>query len=172
MSETETENGENGGEEFVQQPSDETVAAGEHINWDQLAEEETNPGGVVNPYAPPEEQGMELQPKVFGPPQYGSPDPVTSASRLVTLEDGHPLDPGVMPEDHPSAISEDYAVGTVDPVDGEETAPADEEVNATDGAKELAEAEGVDLSQVEGSGAEGRIVKGDVEDYIAERDNA
>src|ERR1051325_10177025 len=51
-----------------------------------------NPTGVVlpapsrlqNPYMSEEEQGMEITPKTFGPPQYGSPDPATAASRLVT----------------------------------------------------------------------------------------
>lgn len=39
-------------------------------------------------------------------------------------------------------------------------------VNATDGAKELAETEGVDLSAVEGSGSGGRITKSDVEKHL------
>ena len=47
-----------------------------------------------------------------------------------------------------------------------------EAVNATDAAVELAEAENVDLSSVEGSGEDGRILVGDVEDAIAEREEA
>lgn len=42
-------------------------------------------------------------------------------------------------------------------------AETDEEVSATKAAAELAEELGVDLSAVEGSGAEGRITKSDVE---------
>lgn len=103
---------------------------------------------------------MEMEAKTFGPPQYGSPDPASAASRLMTLEDGHPL-AGL--EEGTAAISEDY---------GTETTPAsDVEIDATDGAKELAEEEDVDLSQVQGSGAEGRVTKGDVEDFIAKRDD-
>jgi len=37
-------------------------------------------------------------------------------------------------------------------------------IDATDGAKALAEKEGVDLSEVEGTGKEGRITKPDVKD--------
>jgi pyruvate/2-oxoglutarate dehydrogenase complex dihydrolipoamide acyltransferase (E2) component len=43
-------------------------------------------------------------------------------------------------------------------------------VNATDGAIKLADEEGIDLSTVEGSGENGRIVKGDVEAAVAARD--
>lgn len=39
----------------------------------------------------------------------------------------------------------------------------DDGPDATDGARELAEAEGVDLSTVEGTGAGGKITKADVE---------
>lgn len=41
-------------------------------------------------------------------------------------------------------------------------------VNATDSAIELAEAEGIDLSSVQGSGADGRITKADVQAAIGE----
>lgn len=41
------------------------------------------------------------------------------------------------------------------------------EIDATDGAVELADAEGVDLSKVKGTGEGGRVTKGDVEDYVA-----
>lgn len=40
-------------------------------------------------------------------------------------------------------------------------------VDATEGARALAEAEGVDLDQIGGSGQGGRIVKRDVEAYLA-----
>lgn len=41
-----------------------------------------------------------------------------------------------------------------------------EEVSATDAAEELAEEEGVDLSDVEGTGADGKVLKSDVQDAI------
>jgi pyruvate/2-oxoglutarate dehydrogenase complex dihydrolipoamide acyltransferase (E2) component len=158
-------------EDFEQQPSDETVAAGEAINFDNI-ENELNArqlGGVIqNPYASPEEQGMELTPKTFGPPQYGSPDPLTSASRLATLEDGHPLDPGLLPAGTPAAISDDYGLQVTDASPLE----TDEDVDATDSARELATQEGVNLRDVEGTGADGRVTKGDVEDYIEARENS
>jgi pyruvate/2-oxoglutarate dehydrogenase complex dihydrolipoamide acyltransferase (E2) component len=40
------------------------------------------------------------------------------------------------------------------------------EVDVTSGAEELAEAEGVDLSALEGSGKDGRITKADVKSAI------
>lgn len=148
-----------------------------------------NPTGVVlgsssglqNPNMSPEEQGMEMTPKTFGPPQYGSPDPATAASRLVTLEDGHPLD--TVPEDHPSAISGDYAQdvlgveqapGTHHIADIDRHATGDfsvennEQIDATDAARELANENSVDLNEVAGTGADGRVTKDDVENYIAE----
>lgn len=156
-------------DDFEPQPSDETTAEGEAINFDNV-ENELNSrqlGGVIqNPYASPEEQGMELTPKTFGPPQYGSPDPTTSASRLATLEDGHPLDPGLLPEGHPAAISDDYGVQIEDAASGLGTGENDSEVDATSGARELAKTEGVDLREVEGTGENGRVTKGDVEDHL------
>lgn len=50
----------------------------------------------------------------------------------------------------------------------EETAAA--EIDATPAAAELAEAEGIDLATLEGTGKEGRILKGDVEAAIKARE--
>ncbi len=44
-------------------------------------------------------------------------------------------------------------------------------INATDGAIALAEAEGVDLALVEGTGAGGRIIKADVTAYLVSLDD-
>lgn len=58
-------------------------------------------------------------------------------------------------------------------VEVEETTGEEEPaVNATDGAAELAAAEGIDLSLVEGSGDNGRVQKPDVEKLVQERDGA
>lgn len=161
--------------EHVQKPADETIAAGDHMDLDAMdaqveaerAAGAASPTGYVppasspNPYVSEEMQGMEMEAKTFGPPQYGSPDPASAASRLMTLEDGHPL-AGV--EQGTAAISDDYGA--------EGTAPTDDtEIDATDGAKELAADEDVDLSQVEGTGQDGRITKGDVEDFIAAKND-
>src|SRR5215831_2041257 len=104
-----------------QQPADEVIAAGEHMDLDAQAEAleierrsgALSPTGFVgptsypNPYVSEEEQGMEMTPKTVGPPQYGSPDPASSAGKLMALEDGHPFE--CLPDDHQVAISEDYA---------------------------------------------------------------
>lgn len=134
-----------------------------------------SPSSKQNPYMSEEEQGMEMSAKTFGPPQYGSPDPATASSRLLTLEDGHPLD--MVPEDHPAAISSDYAqdvLGTA--TDDQRHAAGDFSVennaaaDATPAARDLANENSVDLSQVEGTGENGRITKDDVDAYLAERE--
>jgi pyruvate/2-oxoglutarate dehydrogenase complex dihydrolipoamide acyltransferase (E2) component len=192
--------------EHEQKPADETIAAGEHMDlelMDETLEGErragaASPTGVIlpapsqtqNPYVSEEMQGMEMIPKTVGPPQYGSPDPASSASRLMTLEDGHPL-AGV--DSGTAAISEDYGadvargdqpgpeMGTLPPSEQGGTAAAEVEagtadtsgngdVNATDGAKEYANEHGIDLSQVQGSGDEGRISKADVEQHVAQQE--
>ena len=49
----------------------------------------------------------------------------------------------------------------------DDSGEADGDINATKGAVELAEQEGVDLEEVEGTGAGGRITKQDVEASLA-----
>jgi pyruvate/2-oxoglutarate dehydrogenase complex dihydrolipoamide acyltransferase (E2) component len=146
-----------------------TVAAGALI-------QETPPSSQMNPYVSQEEQGMEMRPAIVGPPPYGSPDAITAASRLVPLNQ-HPLQAHHLPEGSTAAISEDFGNGYDGTLKGADTvtqrpsAPqtaVDASVDATDSAKELAETEGVDLSKVKGTGADGRITKGDVDDYLDE----
>ncbi len=107
-------------DDFEQQTNDEAIAAGEAVDVDRVAEsvEDANalgaahaaveafqPSSAPNPYVSAEEQFMEMTPKVFGPPAYGSPDPLTAAGRLLPLND-HPLNQEGIPEG--SAISADY----------------------------------------------------------------
>lgn len=168
-----------------QKPADETIAAGEHMDlelMDETLERERSAGapaptGVIlpapsetqNPYVSEEMQGMEMIPKTFGPPQYGSPDPASAASRLMTLEDGHPL--GGL-ESGTAAISEDYAADVAaddQPGPDEGTLPpseqGEENVDATDAAREYAAEKGINLADVEGTGEDGRITKADVEKH-------
>jgi hypothetical protein len=99
-------------EDFEAQPNDEAIAAGEHLSEEALAGEgtESAPSATSVPGMSEEEQGMEMTPTVVGPPAYGSPDPVTSAGRLLPLDE-HPFNPANLPDDHPAAISEDYGQG-------------------------------------------------------------
>jgi large subunit ribosomal protein L21 len=53
-----------------------------------------------------------------------------------------------------------------------EEKPTAVEFNITDSAREMAEEAGLDLSTVEGTGKEGRILKSDVQKAIKERDEA
>jgi pyruvate/2-oxoglutarate dehydrogenase complex dihydrolipoamide acyltransferase (E2) component len=119
-----------------------------------------SPSSQMNPNVSEEEQGMDMAPVVLGPPAYGSPDPATSSVTLMPLEQ--------YPED--SGISEDYGVQPEATEDDTEDAPGDD-FNATQGAVDLAEAENVDLAQVQGTGDGGRITKADVESYLAEQDD-
>jgi len=181
-----------------QQPSDEVIASGEHFDFDASDENRLTasrsgapgepvvmpaPSTMLNPNVSEEEQGMEMRPTVVGPPAYGSPDAITSAGRLLPLNT-HPLSADVLPEDHPAAISPDYAEGYDGTLKGVQTITSSpsapqttkektdgEEVDATAGAQELAEQEGVDLSEVEGSGEGGRITKADVEQYLSDQES-
>lgn len=138
------------------------------------------PSASQNPYVSQEEQGMELAAKTFGPPQYGSPDPATASSRLLTLEDGHPLD--MVPEDHPSSISPDYAQDVIGKLPseaatdiqrhaaGDFSVEDNAEVDATDAARELANENSLSLSEVDGTGQDGRVTVDDVKAALADRD--
>jgi hypothetical protein len=96
------------------QPQDEVIAAGEHIDLETL-EGELSPVTTAQSNfkisgMSEEEQSMDMTPVVVGPPGYGSPDPVTSAGRLLPLEQ-HPFNPANLPEDHPAALDEAYGEG-------------------------------------------------------------
>lgn len=98
-------------DDYEQLPNDEVVEEGEHV--DHEAHELVGgvilpePSSVNSPYMSVEEQNMEMRAEIVGPPGYGSPDPTTSAGKLLSLRD-HPLRPESLPEDHPARISEDY----------------------------------------------------------------
>lgn len=51
-----------------------------------------------------------------------------------------------------------------------EPSEPEKDYEASSEAEELAEAEGIDLGAIEGSGADGRVLKADVEKAVAERD--
>lgn len=115
-------------ENFKQKPRDETVEAGEHLSDDSEYTGDvilSEPSMLASPYMSVEEQGMELRTEVVGPPAYGSPEPTTSASKLLPLRD-HPLRAEALPADHPARISDDYGASnagdTVMP--GESSHPA------------------------------------------------
>lgn len=109
-------------DDFELEDNSEAIADAEHIDHEALdaarvdAERSGAPhAGVIavapsakgNPYMSEEEQHMDMSPTVMGPPAYGSPDPTTSAGRLLPLNT-HPLREEALPEGHPAAISADY----------------------------------------------------------------
>lgn len=53
-----------------------------------------------------------------------------------------------------------------EPYDPSEEGSSSEEVDATDGARALADEEDIDLTALEGSGKDGRITKADVKDTL------
>src|SRR4029077_7298774 len=86
------------------QPQDEAIAAGEAFS-DEALEADTliqvDQSGVKISGMSEEEQFMDMPPTIVGPPAYGSPDPLSSAGRLLPL-DQHPFNPDSLPEDHPA----------------------------------------------------------------------
>jgi pyruvate/2-oxoglutarate dehydrogenase complex dihydrolipoamide acyltransferase (E2) component len=196
--------------DFEQQPFDEAIAAGEHIPLDELDEANADsetfgaphgspitfaPSNSPNPYMSEEEQGMDMKPTVVGPPAYGSPDPTTSAGKLLPLEQ-HPLRADALPEGHPAAIDESYGEGydgvlhgtdalmTQPRVPGsdlerhlvgdftkEQLEAKNADVDATKAARDFALEKGVDLNDVDGTGEDGRVTKTDVADYLADNED-
>jgi large subunit ribosomal protein L21 len=66
----------------------------------------------------------------------------------------------------PKAAEKKAAKPEKTPEPAETAAPAADEINITDAARELAEAHGIDLATIAGSGQGGRILKGDVDKAI------
>jgi len=101
--------------DFEANPGDPDTDADEEVK-DLIANPE-DPGVVSEgfAYAHPEAVGVKMDAKgsIVGPPAYGSPDPSTSAARLVTLRN-HPLSAENLGEGHPAAISEDYGKDLMD----------------------------------------------------------
>ena len=72
----------------------------------------------------------------------------------VEITQAYTFDGTTYRHEMPKEVAEKYSIaGTVD---------------ATASAKELAAQEGVDLASVDGTGKDGRITKGDVEDAVEE----
>ena len=96
-------------DDFEQLPNEPDTDEDEELQ-DQIANpEDPMIRSTGFPYAPEEEIGLQMDAKstIVGPPAYGSPDPSTSAGRLVPLRD-HPLTADKLGEDHPAAIADDY----------------------------------------------------------------
>lgn len=98
-------------EDFEPQVQDEVIAEGDFIDFEAIDNQVvpspvvSAPSTVGNPYMSEEEQNLDMKPQVMGPPPYGSPDPVTSAGKLVPVT-GHPF--SNLPEDEPARLAEDY----------------------------------------------------------------
>lgn len=95
-------------------PQDEAISDGKWTDFDALEEQgalvESAQSALKVSGMSEEEQYMDMTPVVVGPPGYGSPNPITSAGRLLPL-DQHPFNPENLPEDHPAAIDESYGKG-------------------------------------------------------------
>ena len=123
---------------------------------------------------------------------YGSPATLTASEADAQMEAAEPT-AELAEDDSPEVAEVEEAVSEATDteatltaseagaiVEEAEAAPADEAPeaeeapapDATPAAAELAREEGVDLSQVEGSGADGRILVSDVEDAAAEADQS
>jgi len=96
------------------QPQDEAISDQEHIDFDAV-EDEANLAGVAPSSfkisgMSEEEQYMDMQPVIVGPPAYGSPSPLTSVGRLLPLE-SHPLAAQNLPEGTEGSIDPAYGEG-------------------------------------------------------------
>ena len=102
-------------DDFQKQPADEAIEEGEHLDREALAGQlspvQFQPSNLNVAGMSEEEQNMDLTPAVVGPPAYGSPDPTTTAGKLVPVED-HPL---------ADDISEDFGAD----VEGQTVAPGE-----------------------------------------------
>jgi hypothetical protein len=95
------------------QPQDEAIAAGEAFSEEALEADvliQADQSAVKISGMSEEEQFMDMTPVIVGPPAYGSPDPLSSAGRLLPL-DQHPFNPDSLPDDHPSRIDPEYGKG-------------------------------------------------------------
>ena len=81
----------------VDVPPEEAIGPGDDMAVDRVAK---------MAYASEEEIGLQMKPVVVGPPAYGSPDPDTSAGRMVAVEH-HPLTAV-------GKIGEDYGADVMD----------------------------------------------------------
>jgi hypothetical protein len=97
-------------EDFEPQVQDEALADGSWLDEEAEGFSESAPSATRISGMSEEEQNMEMTPVVVGPPAYGSPEPITSAGRLLPLSQ-HPFNAEALPEDHPAAIDEDYGKG-------------------------------------------------------------
>ena len=111
--------------------------------------------------------------------KYGHRQPYTEV-RIVELDlEGAtaPAPSPAEPEIEPEGAEEEAAVATEEPEAAELEAPAAaepeeaepeaaEEIDITGAAEELAEEHGLDLSTIEGTGKDGRILKSDVQEAI------
>ena len=136
----------------------------------------TDPSTIPNPYRTQEEQLVEMKPAIVGPPGYGSPDPNTNLGRLVPLNE-HPLrDTDYIGESYGEGYGANLTpLETLSPSPGpgtgeDEDSEGDERVTAA--AQKLADENGVNVDEVDGTGADGRVTKSDVQSFIDERDAA
>lgn len=89
-------------------------------------------------------------------------DPSSAAAGGMVGVDQDPVGPETIQGEESSAAADEEAAAT------SELADSNAQVDATDGAKSLANEEGVNLQDVEGTGSEGRVTKSDVEEYLAQ----
>lgn len=134
-----------------QVPSD---AADKGLSPEAVSASETG-SGSADVSTDPSEQAM---PASFPPPEGAELD--------------HPVDQAATNVGDNAGQSLEDALADAAPSDGAESqsTPSDEGVNATPAAVEHAEATGVDLSEVDGSGKDGRVTKPDVEAAASEQE--
>lgn len=95
------------------------------------------PSEKLHPNRQEDEQDMEMEPVVLGPPSFGSPDPMTQSGRLVSVDE------------HPLELGEDYGKGAVvasEKAEGDENGPPAQSATRAEW-DEYAQSQGVDPSE-------------------------
>ncbi len=99
--------------------------------------------------------------------QVGDTVPVTRVIAFILEEGEQPPSVEDDPEPAVESAAASPAVESINKVPTQASAPASTVVAASPVAKRIAEAEGIPLAQVRGSGRDGRIVRADVENYLS-----
>lgn len=92
--------------------------------------------------------------------KYGHRQPYTEI-RVVDIEFGEPGEVGPAPETAEEVAPEEAPEAAEEAVE-----EAEEEVDVTNAARELADEHGIDITTIDGTGKDGRVLKSDVQDAV------
>lgn len=155
--------------------SGETVVVHEPVpNEDeakQAADFDATAGSVNAPQVPSDAADQGMSPEAVSASETASgsadtsTDPSQNAEPATTLPPEGEAAQSLPESDHPAALAD---AGRSEGQDESQTTP--DGVDATEAAQKAADEHGVDLSEVDGSGKDGRVLKADVEAAASEQE--